>query len=1462
MNTDYGQSTSGSAGVIRAGRTAALRWAGLEGLEPRLLLSGSVWADALDGVAAEASADATDRFAWSGYDVVAAGAEFHYTFTGLPELADGGAGVAVTLAGESAWDRAGEAMVPVRVSRVLLPPGMRIVSAEATLSGGKVIARGVDLGASPTPVPYGLDAPTDVAVKPVVSASSFPSAEAVQWSTELLAGYALGRIEVFPVHYDAAGGTVTFYSRIDVTLKLAPDEPGGVGLRESAEDLWRVLDMVDNDSAAGGYDPAGGEGDEVKPAGLPGAGTYEYVVVTSGALADEFQRLVDDKIAKGIPATLVTTEYIDANYVSAFAGENDAAGRIRQFLTDAYAEWNTRWVLLGGDVDQVAYRMVTVSANGEEGTFPSDMYFACLDGPYNGNADGDWAQTDDGTGGWDVDRAPELFVGRATVSTAVEAGRFVDKTIQAGSGSHPNPSTCLWLGEQLDNDPTWGGDVMDAILAESFPAQAEHIKLYERDGSYGTSNVVAALNASPIVVNHLGHSSWQVNAKLRAADIAALTNEAPYFFYSQGCQAGQFQRDDAVAEHHVQSAAGAWAVIMNTHYGWYLPGGIGGSYHWHSQFWDAVFHEGITRVGEAHFDSKTDLGSAFGTDRWVFFACELFGDPETSIRISDPAGPRVRVHEPSGNATGAVSTVRLSFTQRMDRAGFDPVADVVRFTGPGGTDLSGQITGYRWADPWTLEVHFLPQSGFGTYELTVGPDVADYDGEPMDQDGDAQAGEAGEDAYTASFTLQPDGGATVLYTADMSTDPGWTLDGGTGDFCWQWGVPTGQGGDPGRAFTGDSVMGYNLNGTYPDNMASAQYATTPAFDCSAASFVTLSFRRWLGVESDDWDHAAIQVSADGGPWVTVWSNGETGVDDWAWTGQDLDITSVAAGSASVRIRWGMGPTDSSETYGGWNIDDVVVTGSSGRAVIYSEDMADDPGWELDEGTEVGGWEWGIPSGNAGDPDSGYTGDHVIGFNLDGAYPDNLYDPLYGTTPAFDCSDALVVTLRYWRWLGVEDDEWDQATIEVSADGGPWIAVWSNGADAISDTAWVPETVDISAEASFSSSVRIRWGMGPTDGLVTYGGWNIDDVVVTDGVTFDVLYSAYMSDDPQWTLESGQGRYSWQWGRPLGGDDPDSGATGDTVMGYNLGGPYPDNMSAPEYATSPAFDCSGYSGLTLTFQRWLGVENNEWDHATVEASANGGPWVVVWSNGTGTITDSSWTSQSVDISAVADGQASVRLRWGMGPTDTSVTYCGWNIDDVLVVGRQAGPSVFTHSPFADVEAGLDHLDVTFASPIDETTFDEARVTLTGPSGAPVTLTGLGHLSGSTYRVQFDALAELGTYTLRVGPGVTDDNGNPMDQDGDGTLGEESDDVYVGTFAVVPPDTTGPRVDSHSPAGQVAEAQGALRLHFDEPMDTTSFGLDDIAAFTGPGGDLMPAIYGFLWLDPRTLEIRFDWQGASG
>jgi len=46
-------------------------------------------------------------------------------------------------------------------------------------------------------------------------------------------------------------------------------------------------------------------------------------------------------------------------------------------------------------------------------------------------------------------------------------------------------------------------------------------------------------------------------------------------------------------------------------------------------------------------------------------------------------------------------------------------------------------------------------------------------------------------------------------------------------------------------------------------------------------------------------------------------------------------------------------------------------------------------------------------------------------------------------------------------------------------------------------------------------------------------------------------------------------------------------------------------------------------------------------------------------------DGAWIHQTFDISALADGQPAVYIRWSMGPTDGSVTYCGWNIDDVAI-----------------------------------------------------------------------------------------------------------------------------------------------------------------------------------------------------
>ncbi len=153
-------------------------------------------------------------------------------------------------------------------------------------------------------------------------------------------------------------------------------------------------------------------------------------------------------------------------------------------------------------------------------------------------------------------------------------------------------------------------------------------------------------------------------------------------------------------------------------------------------------------------------------------------------------------------------------------------------------------------------------------------------------------------------------------------------------------------------------------------------------------------------------------------------------------------------------------------------------------------------------------------------------------------------------------------------------------------------------------------------------------------------------------------------DPGWTTED-----MWAFGQPTGqggqyGEpDPTSGYTGSNVYGFNLNGDYANNMTE-QHLTSTAIDCSRLYSVGIRFRRWLGVEQPTYDHAYVRASNDGVNWTTVWSNDSA-IEDGAWQAIDLDISAVADGQETVFLRWTIGTTDGAWQYCGWNIDDVEI-----------------------------------------------------------------------------------------------------------------------------------------------------------------------------------------------------
>lgn len=275
----------------------------------------------------------------------------------------------------------------------------------------------------------------------------------------------------------------------------------------------------------------------------------------------------------------------------------------------------------------------------------------------------------------------------------------------------------------------------------------------------------------------------------------------------------------------------------------------------------------------------------------------------------------------------------------------------------------------------------------------------------------------------------------------------------------------------------------------------------------------------------------------------------------------------------------------------------------------------------------------------------------------------------------------------------ESDGWSMSRHDPQNSG--WTAA-SPRLDSISAPSEIKpgERLEVHLTATNPANLPLRWGVGN----LPQGAWYDPEsqtvfwkpaadqaftthtlsFLVTDGVRQfsrsvsvtvvpKAIYSASMDTDPGWTLDEG-----WAWGIPTGSGswdgDPSAGRTGANVLGYALEGDYADGLGETRYATTGPIDCTGYKSIRLSFWRWLGVES-PYDYACTQVSNDGTTWTDLWTSGQSHISDSAWQFMEYAVPAgIADGQATVYFRWGMGPTDDWVTAPGWNLDDVQVTGE--------------------------------------------------------------------------------------------------------------------------------------------------------------------------------------------------
>ncbi len=597
----------------------------------------------------------------------------------------------------------GAPLVPMLFSRLHIPDDQVVDSVAVVLNGVQALPGTYTLAhaVSPQPISAPAKQAPEAADQAVYSSNEpYPPQAWRRASDQWLHGWRIVITNFFPVRYYPGSGTLECAASVTVTVQTSD---GGAAPadrlppRPLGNDFDAVRNFIDNDESLPALPDSGSS--------MQPDSSRQYLLITTEALQSSFASLLAHR-ASAAGGGFVTYTATVENIVATVAGR-DRAERIRNFIIDSYANYGTRFVLLGGHAhgvptnQAVPTRGCTATVGAYEDSYiPSDYYYACLDGNWDSNNNNLFGETNDGANGGDIDWLAEVAVGRIPAETAAEIQTAITKII-AYESSSTNPYRAFLVGEKLDTTPTWGGDRMD-YLYEAMNAMPRDT-LYDRDAAsndWPKSTLITTLSSNSYnMVFHLGHSNVDYNMKMDNGDLDTVSNSFYFLVYSQGCYSNSFDRRNTTPGSYsatnsmgedflVRNAHNAFAYIGNSRYGWYNSGStVDGSSNWvHRKFVETLFQTNTRRLGQANNESKKALDYTQGVYRWLGFEINLMGDPTTTLNMYTTPSVFWR-----NTADGRNKLWHMAGTAVTATSDYQVVRPVWRMSGTGDFDGDGQV---------------------------------------------------------------------------------------------------------------------------------------------------------------------------------------------------------------------------------------------------------------------------------------------------------------------------------------------------------------------------------------------------------------------------------------------------------------------------------------------------------------------------------------------------------------------------------------------------------------------------------------------------------------------------------------------------------------------------------------------------------------------------------------------------
>lgn len=540
-------------------------------------------------------------------------------------------------------------MLPSCVKNILLPPNKKVSNYSVTYTATNWQTN-IDLEAMPVMHPTDGSDYSDVPCS--YDLRVYPDSIVKYGRVCTIDNYRYASFVITPFVYNATIGALSFINQVNITLELA-DITENYNFPTQNRVIKRIVHNPDDVDL---YYPENSQRTSTP--------NIDYLIITADSLKNSFNPLRIWKTQKGVYTKIVTLNEIYSNYEGA-----TPQLKIKRCIQDYYNNHGLKWVLLGGDdiiipcvkayAKYIAKDQWGVIVETTEDTIPTDMFYACFDGAFDWNANGN-DTIGELTDNVILDQV--VNISRLPIRTNAHIKTYVSKLLKYEQTHQITSPSMLLCARKIElsqkstgySDAHLKSNIFINNLAPYWNGRM--VRFYDTHTDFegganyqlNSNNLTEQLSNNYNFLHFITHGNTDIWALEEGHYFSSTVNNIaesnPMVIVTTACQTNAFDNaEPCLSEAFIRkNKGGAIAYLGSSRFGWETSScyNLGPSFLINKRFFNNLFtgvsnrFSEIVKLVKQYYQSEAYTYE--DTYRWLLFSNNAIGDAELPIFTTIP----------------------------------------------------------------------------------------------------------------------------------------------------------------------------------------------------------------------------------------------------------------------------------------------------------------------------------------------------------------------------------------------------------------------------------------------------------------------------------------------------------------------------------------------------------------------------------------------------------------------------------------------------------------------------------------------------------------------------------------------------------------------------------------------------------------------------------------------------------